>query len=377
MSALLLPSLVDHTPVLLTLKEVRTCTTSSGYFLSITKCGCQTNHGRGGVSHPQNIRTPPYKMEGEQSIPWHQKVFFKWRDWSADTRIQWHQNHKSAKRHFKLPSNSLVPSNGMQMKTRRNSERLSWVVSRSKRKEKFVCRIFNILSDTSLQWHGEPKNPLKFNRKWRHRRNQSTPLVPSNPRFKPLLWQVLKKTRIYRNWEVFVDTKVAAYLCSSLKKSRVVLTSKHGTIPMETSNFKPDTPQKKRTCREEGVASFEVAVARNARHLSCHESIFSCNAGFKTRIQDFDQGGGGVLTPGWPWAQNLLRIAWQLHDFGKILGAKGSGPPGPPGSASARDPGLRSGSFQALIFHVWPGWGGGLTSVVIPKYAHCSFFHTK
>ncbi len=41
-------------------------------------------------------------------------------------------------------------------------------------------------------------------------------------------------------------------------------------------------------------------------------------------IQDFGQGGpSGVLIPGGPWTKHLLKIAWKLHDFEKILGAGG------------------------------------------------------
>ena len=39
------------------------------------------------------------------------------------------------------------------------------------------------------------------------------------------------------------------------------------------------------------------------------------------------RGASGVLTPGGPWTQKLLKIAWKLHDFNKIVGAGGG--PGP------------------------------------------------
>ena len=38
----------------------------------------------------------------------------------------------------------------------------------------------------------------------------------------------------------------------------------------------------------------------------------------------FWSGGSRVLTPGVPWAQNLLKIAWTLHGLKKLLGARGA-----------------------------------------------------
>ena len=60
--------------------------------------------------------------------------------------------------------------------------------------------------------------------------------------------------------------------------------------------------------------------------------------GLQAQIQDFAQGGAvevgpplGALNP--KFAQNRgfsLKIAWKLHDFEEIMGARGRGPLGPP-----------------------------------------------
>ena len=91
--------------------------------------------------------------------------------------------------------------------------------------------------------------------------------------------------------------------------------------------------------------------------------------GPQTRIQDFGQGASGVLTPRGAlspkFAQNrgfALKIAWKLHDFGKILGARGTGPPAPWICQKTTYEG------QINIWCCRPGWktlkvGGGVVQI--------------